>query len=379
MELFPWQLYSIVISMFHVVLNMHPPLLLPLVLLQGAIRLILVELFAGSCPMSRLMRLRGTLRELLDADVELVANVIAELDKDVAAAGVLDPCQVGAQLHLEEGNCLSLRGEGARVGAPRVDDGIVKWVVERMWGEDGRRAADAVLVVGGPPCQPHSDLKGGNPPSEGELRQSMDTVQAFCRIVGRIKEAAAATGVEPPVFQQQQQSRLIRGPNAGNSSSSSNGPMVFFVMENPWGRHWFSMRNCIDRTSSACCKLLAGLGAAMPTQHEWSEYATMPEKKTAVWSNVFTESCIGRHSKCYRASTVQDPVTGRYVERYGSAANGDKAKRQRLADYEPSDVAKVTEAYERSKWPDGFCLAVLKRVIRRARERWPYGASGTDV
>jgi hypothetical protein len=363
--------------------------------LQGAIRLILVELFAGSCPMSCIVRLRGTLRELLNADVELVANVIAELNGDVVAAAGLDPCQVGVQLKLKEDNCCFLVGEEARIGTPEVDGGIVNWVVERMWRADGGRAADAVLIVGGPPCQPHSDMRASNVPSEEELDESMHTVEAFCMIATKIKAAAepmgrqqttlvAAAGVAGAVGNGGRDGGREVGSGSrecsnggGSSDSNSEGPLVFFVMENPLGKHPFAMRKCIARSPS-CSQLLAGLGAALPTWHQWSEYATnMPRKDTSVWSNVFTQPCMGRQGICYRASTVRDLNTGWYLERYTSAANGRKLKRQRQGDFLPSRQGRVKEAYERSKWPDGFCLAVLKRVIAGARERWPTCGHGS--
>jgi site-specific DNA-cytosine methylase len=99
------------------------------------------------------------------------------------------------------------------VGKPEVDDAIVAFNTARLRGPGGEKLCDAVLIMGGPPCQVHSDARA-RAPSDEELAASLTTVKANLRIVKRITDAAAAV---------------------------PGGPLVAFVMENPAGRKKNSM------------------------------------------------------------------------------------------------------------------------------------------
>jgi hypothetical protein len=174
----------------------------------------LTELFAGSHPASRVPRLRGLWRVL--GRGRLVANLTAEGNASIAALhGFAPGLQAGVQAeHLTAGNSCYLSGAEAWVGSPEVDDAIVAFNTDRLRGpEGGEKLCDAVLVMGGPPCQVHSDARA-KAPSDEEISASLNTVKAYLRIVKRIRDAAAAV---------------------------PGGPLIAFVMENPAGKKKNSM------------------------------------------------------------------------------------------------------------------------------------------
>jgi hypothetical protein len=165
-----------------------------------------VELFAGSHPASRLPRLAAFRAQL--SNFRMVANLTAEVQEHlVARHGFTPGLQKGAQCGLRAEDCCHLSGEEARVGLAAVDDSIVNFVVDRLQAADGSRACEAVVIFGGPPCEVHSDARA-LVATEEDIAASLATVEAYLKIVQRIKQAA---------------------------EQLQDGPLVSFVMENPNG------------------------------------------------------------------------------------------------------------------------------------------------
>ena len=347
---------------------------------QAKPRVMVLDLFAGSFIPSRLPRLKAFHRSL--SRMRIIANLAVEKDAKLAAKHGLQPGQVGCQVQLQEADCLTLSGDAdATIGDPSVDAKIIQFAIDRL------HRCDAVLIFGGPPCQPFSNLRSIAPTAE-ETAAGMYTVKVYLKIVSSLSQAA-------------------------KKMCADKEPLVAFVMENPHGTKEYALRKCI-RKDAVCMDLLDQLGASKHTVHQWSEYSTQaPRKTTDVWSNLPLQDTVGRSSAAARAST-QAGEYGKYRERYGvvadlgSRGSNSKSKRRKLqqlleeaenaghggddsdaqvsgssasdglldsavdvaavsdgesdGDYQAADSSSV--AFRRSKWPDEFVRVVYATALQ---------------